>query len=295
MNKPQGGLGRGLGALIPQIIAPEAQTEAGQEAQTQLKIAEVAPDRIVPNPHQPRRQFNEQELADLVASIKEHGILQPLVVTELGDGRYELIAGERRLRASKVAGLAKVPVVIRGASKQEKLELALIENIQRHDLNPVEEAMAYQSLMDLFGLSQEEVALRVGKSRSQVSNTIRLLGLDQDVLDALAEKRITRSHARTLLSEPDRAKRKQLFRDMLEGQVTVRQAEAIAGAGVAEARSQRSHAEKDPNVIALETAIRDALGTKVSISMREGKGTINIAFYSKADLRNLVEKLTGSD
>lgn len=288
MNKPLGGLGRGLGALIPQIITPAPETEAGKEAKNNLRIEEVSPDHIVPNPHQPRKHFSPQELEDLVASVKEHGILQPLVVTDLGGGKYELIAGERRLRASKIAGLERIPVVVRGASGQQKLELALIENIQRHDLNPVEEALAYQSLVDLFGLTKEEVAKRVGKSRSQVSNTIRLLDLDQEVLDALVEKKITQSHARTLLAEPDRIRRKSLFQEMLTGSVTVRQAEAKAGNGNVSSKSS----EKDPNITALEAQLREHLETKVSISMKEGRGSITIHFYSKPDLKALIEKLT---
>jgi len=293
MNKPQGGLGRGLGALIPQKIAPEPQSEAGQEASAALRHEYVPTHSIVPNPHQPRKHFSEVELANLTDSVKEHGVLQPLVVTEVGDGKYELIAGERRLRASKAAGLERVPVIVRGASKQEKVELALIENIQRHDLNPVEEALAYQSLSDLFDMTHDEVAKRVGKSRSQVTNTIRLLDLDQDILDALVEKKITKSHARTLLSEPDRIKRRGLFTEMLSGGMTVRQAEAKTSEPAKKGSGGSSGAtEKDPNVLALETKLREELETKVKISMKEGRGSVTIHFYSKGDLKALIEKLT---
>lgn len=291
MNKPQGGLGRGLGALIPQKIAPEPQSEAGKEVSVSLRHEYVPVGSIVPNPHQPRKHFSEEELANLAESVKEHGVLQPLVVTDLGDGRFELIAGERRLRASKSAGLSEVPVIIRGASKQEKVELALIENIQRHDLNPVEEALAYQSLADLFDMTHEEVAKRVGKSRSQVTNTIRLLDLDQDILDALVAKKITKSHARTLLSEPDRTKRRSIFSQMLSGGMTVRQAEAKTSEHN-QSSSKASTADKDPNIIALENQLREELETKVKISMKEGRGSITVHFYSKGDLKMLIEKLT---
>lgn len=285
MTKPTGGLGRGLGALIPQKIAPKPGTEAAEVAAR--GVMEIAPELIVPNPHQPRKNFSPADLEDLLSSIKEHGILQPLIVTELAEGKYELIAGERRLRASKLLGLQKVPVVVRSATEQQKLELALIENIQRQNLDPVEEARAYQSLADLFSLKHEEVAKRVGKSRSYVSNTLRLLDLDNDILEALAAKKISRSHARTLLSEDDLARRRQLFEEMLRGKMSVREAEAKTGHG-----HKRTQHQNDPNVAALESKMREALGTKVELKMSGGKGKITIHFYSKEDLKELMNKFT---
>ncbi|KKW30787.1 MAG: Chromosome segregation DNA-binding protein [Candidatus Uhrbacteria bacterium GW2011_GWD2_52_7] len=294
MQKPKGGLGRGLGSLLPQqplpqqapvlqqpIAAPDVVHDEG------LRIHEISPSAIVENPHQPRTHFAEEELSDLKASIQEHGILQPLVVTDLGGGKYELIAGERRLRSARAVGLNKVPVIVREADEQQKLELALIENIQRADLNAVEEARAYKSLIENFGLTQEAVSGRVGKSRSQVANMMRLLELDDDILDALMMGRISKSHARTLLAEPDHHARRDLFTQMLEGGMTVRTAEAKAGS-----RSRKLRPDKDPNIAAIEAQLREKLGTKVAIDMQNGIGKVAIHFYSKDDLRSLIERLT---
>lgn len=285
MSKPTGGLGRGLGSLIPQKIAPEPGTEAAKAAD--VSAVELSPDKIVANPHQPRKYFVPEDLQDLVDSIKEHGVLLPLVVTDRGDGTYELIAGERRLRASREAGLAKVPVIIRSATEQQKLELALIENIQRSQLNAIEEAHAYQALGDQFSLTQDEIAARVGKSRSHVANTMRLLDLSEEMQQAVAEGRISKSHARTLLAEPDKDRRHELFEKMLTGDMTVREAEARAGS-----TSRKKTSGKDPNIAALEAELRDALGTKVDIQMKDGKGKIGIHFYSKEDLKSLIRKFT---
>ena len=223
MQKPQGGLGRGLGALLPSAPRPPVSDDTGA-SNVSLKtpflshegsgvvgadgvhsdsdrLLHIPPSSIVPNPRQPRHHFADEDLADLKASILEHGIMQPLVVTKRGDGTYELIAGERRLRSAKAVGLKTVPVIVREANDQQKLELALIENIQRADLNAVEEARAYRQLMEDFGLTQEDVAGRVGKSRSQVANTLRLLELPSDMLAAVVEGKITKSHARTLLTQ----------------------------------------------------------------------------------------------
>ncbi|MFH1631866.1 MAG: ParB/RepB/Spo0J family partition protein [bacterium] len=284
MTKPTGGLGRGLSALIPQKIAPEPDSDAGKVAKA--KPTEVPVNSIVVNPHQPRKFFSPSELEDLITSIKEHGILVPLIVTEVGEGKYELIAGERRLRSSKMLGLKTVPVVIRTATEQQKLELALIENIQRQDLNAVEEAMAYKSLLDQFDTSPAQIAKRLGKSRPHVANTLRLLELDQEMLDALSSGKITKSHARTLLQEKDEKRRGVLFNQMLAGEMTVREAEAKAGA--------RSGVKKatDPNVAAMEADLRESLGTKVQVSVKAGRGKICIHFYSKEELKELLIRLT---
>ncbi|MFA6131170.1 MAG: ParB/RepB/Spo0J family partition protein [Patescibacteria group bacterium] len=287
MTKMQGGLGRGLGALIPQKIAPEPGSDASVVAQK--AILEISPDAIIENPHQPRRYFEPEELKNLADSIKEHGILQPLVVTMLPDGTYELIAGERRLRAARSIHLPTVPVIVRNATDQQKLELALIENIQRQNLDAVEEAHAYQSLIDLFSLSHDEIGMRVGKSRSYVSNTVRLLELEPEILDALMQKKISRSHARTLLAEDDHERRMQLFAQILEGGVTVRSAEIKT-----QTRNPRRRVE-DPNIAGLESTLREALGTKVEVSMLAGStGKISIYFYSKEEFKTLMNRLIGS-
>ncbi len=291
MQKPKGGLGRGLGSLLPQQPAaptqtPPLMTPPDVVHDGSLQVREISPSSIIKNPHQPRTRFAEEDLADLKASIKEHGILQPLVVTDVGGGKFELIAGERRLRSAMAVGLEKVPVIVREADEQQKLELALIENIQRADLNAVEEARAYKSLMENFGMTQEKVAERVGKSRSQVANMTRLLELDDDILEALIEGRLTKSHARTLLAEPDHHARRDLFGQMLQGGMTVRTAEAKAGA-----KTRKPRADKDPNIGAIEAQLREKLGTKVTIDMQNGIGKVAIHFYSKDDLRSLIERL----
>lgn len=276
-------LGKGLGSLIPQKhslteqVIPEARKE----------ILEISPNRIKENPRQPRHHFSPSDLEDLIASIKEHGILQPLVVTRVGDS-YELIAGERRLRSARTLGLPTVPVIVREANEQQKLELALIENIQRQDLNAVEEAIAYKALIDEFNLRQDDVALRVGKSRSNIANIIRLLDLPEEILNALKEGKITKSHARTLLAETDPKKQHELFGQMLNGGVTVRQVEAKV-TGLTHKRSVSMN--KDPNIAAHEKALREILGTKVDITESNGKGKIEIAFYSRPELMELIDLL----
>ncbi len=302
MSQKIGGLGRGLGALLPQTapvktdvkpkrqeISDEKMSDLEIDIASKIRVLEISPDDIIENPHQPRTYFSDEELNDLKASIKEHGILQPLVVSERAGGRFELIAGERRLRASRAIGLEKVPVIVRSEiTEQKKLELALIENIQRQQLNAVEEAKAYEALADLFSLTQAQVAERVGKSRSYVTNIMRLLDLNDEMLDALTRGKITKSHARALLSEGDAEKRKVLFDQMMQGGMTVREVEAKA-TGLERHVSKSS--KKDPNIVALEHELRQELGTKVQINMRGVGGKMTITFYSKSDLKRIIEKL----
>lgn len=312
MVKAKGGLGRGLGSLIgpgagsvpvaapvqtaapvaeplAPIVASEFTPEPIDTGEGDLRIRYIDPADIKENSQQPRTYFDDDALSDLKASILEHGILQPLVVIESTKGKYELIAGERRLRASRALGLEKIPVVVRPhADEQKKLELALIENIQRQDLNAVEEARAYKALIEQFDLRQDDIAGRVGKARSTITNALRLLELEKDVLDALADGRISKSHARTLLAEPVPSRRRELFAEMLTGGVTVRQAEAKAGG-----KNRRLEAGKDPNIAALEAELREKLGTKVVIDMQGGTGKVTVHFYSREDLKELVDKFTG--
>lgn len=307
----QSGLGRGLGALIPPKPSPQQPQSATDYSSPvasvqsqpapfveppapvldphQLSLQSIPVDQIDANPHQPREQFDHGRLEDLVSSIQRHGVMQPLVVTQKSDGRYELIAGERRLRASKIAGLSTVPVIVRSASEQEKLELAIIENVQRQDLNPVEEARAYLRLQNEFNLTQDEISNRVGKSRPQVANTIRLLQLPDVILQALSEGRISASNARTLLSLPTEDERMKLFQAMLEGHFTVRQTEARVP-------HQRSRASQyvDPNVAATEQDLRAIFGTRVHIKRdARGEGEIRITFLNDEDLGGIVRKLKG--
>jgi len=276
------GLGRGLSSLIPN---KNEDTKPAAQDQPRVQEPEVDINKVHYNPRQPRQEFDEQNLADLVKSITKHGILQPLVVSIRDDGQYELIAGERRLRAAKKAGEKKVPVVVRTVNDQEKLELALIENVQRADLNPLEEARAYKTLTDEFDLTQDEVAERVGKARSTVTNIIRLLDLPEEIQKALREGRLSRTHARTLLAEKDPGKQKQLFQAVLGGGVTVRETEARAIA-------KRHRPDKDPNLTALEQELQSYLGTKVVIQDNGRQGKIIIEYYSREDLKKLKEHLS---
>jgi ParB family chromosome partitioning protein len=226
-------------------------------------------------------------MEDLVTSIKEHGVIEPLVVTRKPDGRYELIVGERRLRASQIAGIETVPCMVRSASEQDKLELAIIENVQRQDLNPIEEANGYKRLMDEFGLTQDEVSAKVGKSRPQVGNTVRLLQLPADVQQALMDKRISASNARTLLSLPTEDERHELFGAMLAGNFTVRQTEDRVP------HPRRGRIATDPNVADLERRIREVLGHRAEVKRRpDGAGEIRIPFQNEEDLRDLSDRLT---
>ncbi len=284
------GLGRGLSSLIPNNDAGDAKAPVSKVVdQADVQDTEVLINKVHHNPRQPRQEFRKEDLADLTASIKKHGILQPLVVSVRDDDEYELIAGERRLRAAKEAGESKVPIVIRTVNDQEKLELALIENIQRADLNPLEEARAYKTLMDEFDMKQDEVAVRVGKARPTVANIIRLLDLPEEMKQALRDGKLSRTHARTLLAEKDPEKQKQLFQAVISGGITVREVESKAGASDRVSRATRRG--KDPNIAAHEAKLQEKLGTKVTIQDNQGRGRIMIEFYSREDLRKLLDQI----
>ena len=290
------GLGRGLGSLIPSKNNSffSANTFAARpldEKITQGAIYEVALEAIASNKYQPRLHFAEKPLQELAASIKEHGILQPLVVVKTGTG-YELIAGERRLRASKIAGLTKVPVIIREASELERLELALIENIQRQDLNPIEEAESYQKLNDEFGLTHDEIAKRLGKSRPSVSNTLRLLSLPEEIKMALADGSITEGHAKVLLEIKDEAKRSALFQQVLSQKLTI--SDTSKEVKKVEVNRHTRLVKRDANLMAFEEQLREKLGTKVTIRRRgQNGGEIVIEYYGDEEFRDLIEKLAG--
>jgi ParB family chromosome partitioning protein len=284
MRKP---LGRGLDALIPGAPRP-AIAEVGVAEQDEHS---VAIDRIRANPRQPRTAFDETALAELAASIRIQGILQPLLVRPDGDGGYELVAGERRLRAARLAGLREVPIVARELSDRESLELALIENIQRDDLSPLDEAAAYQRLLDDFGHTQEEIATHVGKSRSAVANALRLLRLPEPIKQDLARGRLSAGHARVLLSIESADAQLRAARQILARQLSVRETEKLAGAR----RDGERAAVRDPHRAALERDLSAALGTRVRIHPRGRGGRIEIEYYSREELQGLVERLSRGD
>jgi len=283
-------LGKGLNSLIPQqktrkIIRHETGIVNGEGRIWDISITEIAP-----NSEQPRKEFSHQELEDLVSSIKKHGILQPLVITEKADGGYELIAGERRLRASQIAGLATVPAIIRSVSQQEKLELALIENIQRQNLNAIEEAFAYRRLIDEFNLTQEKVAEQVGKARSTIANLVRLLDLPEIIQKALVDKKISVGQAKALLSLNSEKEQISVLKSMLGEKMTVREVEnVIQNRPVV---SRKGSVRRDPNIIASERILEEALGTKVHITQKGNKGKIEIEYYSAEDLKRLINELS---
>jgi ParB family chromosome partitioning protein len=286
MNKPRRALGRGLDALIP-----PAESRAGA---TEIPIAQVSP-----NPHQPRQTITEESLVELAASIREHGVIQPLIVTQAGD-EYQLIAGERRWRAAQLAGLTTVPAIIKETTPQQMLELALVENVQRADLNPLEEASAYRQLMDEFGLTQEEVAERVGKSRTAVANTVRLLRLPDDLKEALATGRISEGHARALLSLPTARLQRQALATIEKRGLNVRQTEDLVRRMQEEAESLADAKEvREPP---LSPQDRDAvekfqarLGTKVNLVRGRKGGRLVIHFYSEEELQAIYEAIVGKE
>ncbi|MBU0702272.1 MAG: ParB/RepB/Spo0J family partition protein [Chloroflexi bacterium] len=280
--RPRKGLGKGLGALIPTIDDDAAAVQG---------VAEVPLASITPNPHQPRSAIRDQDLVELAASIQEHGIIQPLIVARAPDG-YQLIAGERRWRSARLAGLTTVPVIVKDAAPSEMLELALVENVQRADLNALEEAMAYRQLTEEFGLTQEQVARRVGKSRVAVSNTMRLLKAARPVQEALLAGRISEGHARALLGLEREEAQEAALKTVLKQGLNVRQTEELVrrllGQG---SEKQRVAPAISPETRALESRFREALGTKVNLRRSGGGGRIVIHFYSDEELDALYERI----
>ncbi len=286
------GLGRGLDALIPAQLADSGEFDAVAKVSHQANVVqELAPAEIKPNPHQPRQSFDEAALKELAASIKQFGIVQPLVVTKTSGG-YELIAGERRLRAAKLAGLPHVPAVIRSFDEQAKLEVALIENIQRSQLNAIETATAYRQLMDQFNLKLEDMSRRVGKDVSTISNTMRLLGLPTEAKRALVAGQITEGHARAILSQPNKDKQLALLSEITGRSLTVRQAEAVARS-LKVPRAKRAQALTNLDTTNPWTErLSEALNTSVSIS-RSAKGNrLVINYRNDQELEQIVKRLS---
>ena len=278
-------LGKGLGALIP--AGAPGTFISGQAA---AGVMEIELSRIVGSEFQPRKTFRDEALAELADSIKSKGVIQPVVVRRKEGGGYELIAGERRFRASRLAGLKKVPAIVKDVSPAEVLELALIENIQREDLNPVETAEAYGRLMKEFGLKQEELSGRVGKERSTVANFLRLLTLPGDIKRDLSEGRLTMGHAKAILSIDEKQKQMALRREIIERGLSVREAESLAKRMKAPGRVVRKKAAS-AQVAMLEEELKKSLGTKVHIKQKGRGGRIEIEFYSNDEFERLLEML----
>jgi ParB family chromosome partitioning protein len=300
------GLGRGLGALIPQRTADESTTNAG--------IRHIPLAQIEPNPHQPRKRFTNDALDELAASIREHGLIQPLVLKEVATpygSRYQLIAGERRWRAAQRAGLHTVPALIKGATPQQMLELALVENVQRADLNALEEAEAYRQLIQEFELTQEQVAQKVGKDRTTVSNALRLLKMPDALKEAVLNDSISEGHARALMQIPDAAKQEKLLAHVVNENLSVRQTEELVRRtlaisishrprnGANEKRETRDEKRETGNgkrdasfdIQSIEADLRRALGTKVELYRSQRGGKIIIEFYSDEELETIYDKL----
>ncbi len=292
-------LGKGIDALFGEESGPVVSGESAvvppvQTASEDEGIKTIPIELVAPNAGQPRKSFDQDTLEELADSIREKGILQPILVEVDGD-HYRIIAGERRFRASLLAGLKKIPVMVRQMSEEDRLEVALIENIQREDLNPLEEAQAYKAIMDAAKLSQEEVARKVGKKRSTVANSLRLLRLDKDMQRALAEGQITSGHARAILSLENPADQRILHSRILHGEVSVREAERMA-ADLSKGKRTSSgkkeaplRAPKTPELQHIEQKFINTFGTKVQIKGNNHKGSIEISYFSMEDLERILE------
>jgi ParB family chromosome partitioning protein len=280
-------LGRGLGALL----------SSDQTVDLQPESSELDVSLIEANPSQPRTHFDEVGLGRLAESIKNHGVVQPVLVRRLGD-RYELIAGERRWRAARIAGLSKIPVVIRDVQDKDLLEIALIENIQREDLNPIEEAQAYKKLMENVGLTQEALAVRVGRDRSYITNYLRLLRLPDDLQQLVKDGRLSTGHARTLLGLPQADLQRRIARQVIEKELSVRATEGLVKRSTitSDSKSPSRHVSEDANIRAAETKLRRTLGTQVRIVQQtsDGPGKLEITFVNNQHLDRIYSLLTAA-
>jgi ParB family chromosome partitioning protein len=303
MSTQQRGLGRGLSALIPAASVEAPADEARASGGRRAGVDTVDIDLIVPNPDQPRSMFDADALHNLADSIREHGVLQPVVVSEVESGTgittFQLIAGERRLQAARMAGVARMPVVIREAAGAELLEIALVENLLREDLNPIEEAQAFRRLNDEFGLKQEHIAKRIGRSRGTITNTLRLLQLPKEIIDSIVSRQISEGHARALLGIENERERLDVWRKIVSDELTVRQAEEIAKSlkviSSPTGGRTKSAPRADANVRAIEDDLRHALGTPVTVrKSARGAGTITIRFSSDEELERVIVKVVGS-
>lgn len=274
------GLGRGLEALIP------------MEQKSEDNVKEINIKQIVSNDKQPRREFDEHKLDELAESMRQHGVLQPVILRKRGSS-YELVAGERRWRAAKKIGIEKIPAIVKELSDADVMEIALIENLQREDLNPLEEALAYKSLMSDFGLTQEELSKRVGKSRSLIANTVRLLNLEKEIQQLVSEDKLTAGHARALLAIQDKKDRLNLAKKISEENLSVRQAEEIAKKSSKDKKNAKSKMNKEINPVIMDIAekLQRTLGTRVKLKGNEKRGKIEIEFYSSDELERIMETI----
>ena len=294
------GLGRGLGALLggqkpPETAEAPANPPAVAETVPANAVREVSIDSVQPCPSQPRKDFERQPLEELAASIEVNGILQPLVARTTGEGQLELIAGERRWRAAQIAGLETVPVIVREASDSQVLELALVENLQREDLNPVEEAQGYALLMEAFDLTQEATAQRVGKSRAAVANAVRLLNLSEPLQTHLRQGRLSVGHAKVILGLEGAQQQTLVANRVIKESLSVRETEELIdklqGGSTGKTSTQRSPQTRGVHVTSLENRLKEKLGTKVSLTYREGKGALTIKYFSDDDLERILKIL----
>lgn len=286
MAARKGGLGRGLDAIFMDNDTDDKNNTL------KLKISEIEPNRS-----QPRTEFNEEALAELADSIARHGVIQPLLVKPMIDGGYQIVAGERRWRAARMAGISEVPVVIRDLTDSEVMEIALIENLQREDLSIIEEALGYKTLMDKYGFTQEEVSKSVGKSRPAVTNALRLLNLPKNIIDLIKEDKISAGHARALLAFKSEKDMQEAAKLVIEKGISVRELEKLSKlSDKLGGKIKRKVARKTPFVLEVESSLKDYLGRKVNVSMKNNKkGRIEIEFYSQDDLQEIVKKLSKND
>ncbi|NLU51268.1 MAG: ParB/RepB/Spo0J family partition protein [Clostridiaceae bacterium] len=275
------GLGKGLDALISTVNDFE---------ESKNSIFEVKINDVEPNSDQPRKVFDQERLEALAESIKEHGVVQPIIVKKEGS-RYVIVAGERRWRAAKIAGLKTIPVVVKDLSSREVMEIALIENLQREDLNPIEEAEAYQKLMEEYKLTQEEVAKVVGKSRAAIANSVRLLSLTKEIKEMLSDGRLTSGHARTLVTIDDAEKQNELARQIIEKNLNVREAEKLAASESTKKKVNKEPNKKSAEISDLEEKLKMIYGTKVNLVKGQNKGKIIFEYYSKDEFDRIIDIL----
>lgn len=289
MARPKGGLGKGLDALF----ADNDGFLGTDDSPVTLRLSQIEP-----NPDQPRKRFDEEKLMELAQSISEHGLLQPILVSPLSNGRYQLVAGERRWRASKIAGLIEVPVIIRQLSEKEKKEIALIENLQREDLNPIEIAYGIQALIEEYGLTQDQAAERVGCSRPAIANSLRLINLPEEVKQLTRTGKISAGHARALLAFKDEAKMIEAAHFVANNDVSVREVERMAKRAQKDASAPlrtSTQKKRDAFFDEVELALTEALGRKVKVYNSKDKGSVEIEFYSKEDLKELANIMHAED